>query len=245
LLPAALLVLVVSAAFFVSDVQAQTVETVLRQLETTETSVNALNAQITQLHQLLSTAEATAVSSTKNVTVVRAGLFTLEASGQKNNRTLFRLAQRGAKLNSTVEYGETELNNTIKQIVDVDNATQTTAASANETANPEALAKLEKLTDRIWQATNPQDPNNLDDVQKSLVKTGDALANFKRNLTARIHLQFVKRLHRGTNMLSKALRRLGRAGESKEDRAALDHGGDDGDGGFGSFLGLHRLADGI
>lgn len=236
-LSVSLLLVLAPAAVSAQD----TLATVLDQLNTTTNEVVALRASLSTLHHSLWTAEAAVVSGTQNITNARAGLFTIEHTAQLNNRTFARLMRRGTAMNASLGLDNTTLNLTRVQILDVSNASAVVANVSNSSARPEDLARLEELTHRIWQAADPTNPQGLDDAERRADADQEAVEALQQNLTGMIQAQLVKRLRRGTGMMSRALARLARAGageHEEEDEEEEEASGTEEDRPLGAMLGL-------
>jgi len=181
---------------------------ILKQLHADEAGALQLETQVHQLHHRLSHAEQLVVGFTQSVTRVRARWFGASARSRNVTWKLQKLTRMGAKMNSTLDLHEMNLNATKPQVGEVKNTTKDEVNASAGMLGGDAVARVGKLTEDIWKV---MDPNQKDSIDKSELRQQAMVKNlgeFKAGLRDRVKTLLLTRMRRGMNMMRRSLKRL-------------------------------------
>jgi len=147
---------------------AKTLTDVLTQMKAAEVSVGKLWDQSKGLQRNVSKLEKDTVRTMANETNTSNHLLQLEFQTRWNNRTLNHFTYWTSQLKEALDFERYDLGTTDKAKKDTAAAAKTLSKKAKSTVTKANLTKLEEISQKLWQVSNPQAPASLDKTEKRL-----------------------------------------------------------------------------
>jgi predicted nucleic acid-binding Zn-ribbon protein len=195
-----------------------TLDDAVRLLDENRAAVMTLEGMIRDMHTELSLAEEKIVNSTETISSARQRLFALERTALNNTNRFWMFQKEVARLNSSLGMVHMKMDNIVPQLEDLKNASNTLADTASSEGNTEALNKMETVVGKIWEASDPNNPNNVDNTEERMTKIEGSMSEFEGSLDTTIRRFMVKRVRRGANLMRRALRKLGKEAHAADNR---------------------------